>query len=331
MLTISASVEEWPIDGNFNISRSSKNKAEVIVCTIEAETADGMAVYGRGECVPYGRYGETTKSVLAQVDSFASNLPPNYSRNTLLEIMPAGAARNALDCAMWDVEAKQKGVSVAVQLLNTKPKPLMTAYTLSLESAEKMYRSAKTNAHRPLLKIKVGNDDADACITAVRKGAPNSRIIVDANEAWTEQTLDAHMAHCQHENIALVEQPLPADNDEFLREASHHVPICADESAHTSAELDGLVGKYDVVNIKLDKTGGLSEAFIMKQRAEKLGFGIMVGCMVATSLAMAPAVLLAQGVEYVDLDGPLLLARDRSPGLRYDSGMVYPPEPDLWG
>ncbi|MFZ1813080.1 MAG: N-acetyl-D-Glu racemase DgcA [Rhizobiaceae bacterium] len=318
--------ESWPIRGSFTISRGSKTQADVIVCRISQE---GRA--GRGECVPYGRYGETIESVEAQLGEFRVLVEGGASRETLRHEMPAGAARNALDCALWDLEAKQTGVRVHSRVCRFPPRPIPTAMTISLGYPETMAASARANSHRPLLKVKLGGMGDEDRIRAVAGAAPATRIILDANEAWSAENIHDLMMVSAEMRIALIEQPLPAGKDALLREIPHPVPICADESAHVTADLDGLRDCYDAVNIKLDKAGGLSEALEMRNRAHELGFSVMVGCMVSTSLAMAPALLLAQQAEFVDLDGPLILDRDRADGLSYSTSLVSPPSPRLWG
>lgn len=323
---ISVEAESFPIAGVFTISRGSKTEAEVITCTIRE---GGNA--GRGECVPYRRYGETMASVRAQIEAMRESLVAGIDRAALIAAMPAGAARNAIDCALWDLEAKTSGVSVAARMA-ASPRPLQTAYTLSLGEPDAMAAQAKANARRPLLKVKLGGGDGDISrIRAVRQAAPESRLILDANEGWTEQNLVANMQAAAELDVALIEQPLPAGGDTMLRHVTRPVPVCADESVHVAKDLPALAGLYDAVNIKLDKSGGLTAALALRDEARSLGFAVMVGCMVGTSLAMAPAVLLAQGADYVDLDGPLLLARDRNPGLVYEGSLVSPPLPALWG
>ena len=318
--------ERFPIDGAFTISRGSKTEAEVISCTItEGENS------GRGECVPYRRYGETVESVRRQIETASAAISAGIDRARLLEAMPSGAARNAVDCALWDLEAKVSGVRVAERLGGKPPSPLETAFTLSLASPEAMAAQARENASRPLLKVKIGGEGDIARIRAVRQAAPASRLILDANEGWTDDDVANNLAVAAELGVALVEQPLPAGRDAILGRIGHPVPVCADESVHTVDGLEALAGRYDAVNIKLDKAGGLTAALMLRDRARDLGFSVMVGCMVGTSLAMAPAVLLAQGTDFVDLDGPLLLARDRTPGLTYRGSLVWPPEPALWG
>ncbi|QKD03675.1 N-acetyl-D-Glu racemase DgcA [Mesorhizobium loti] len=323
---ISVEAERFPIAGTFTISRGSKTEAEIITCTI---SQDGHS--GRGECVPYKRYGETMDGVRAAIEAMRERIGGGIDRTALLDAMPAGAARNAVDCALWDLEAKISGTPVANAIWPASLQQLETAYTLSLGEPEAMAAQARANASRPLLKVKIGGDNDVARIQAVRQAAPRSRIILDANEGWTDDNIVANLAFAAQQGIALVEQPLPAGQDEILRHIGHPVPICADESVHEAKNLETLVGLYDAVNIKLDKSGGLTAALVLRDRARELGFGIMVGCMVGTSLAMAPAVLLAQDADFVDLDGPLLLARDRVPGLVYQGSLVSPPDRALWG
>jgi L-alanine-DL-glutamate epimerase-like enolase superfamily enzyme len=323
---ISVEAERFPIAGTFTISRGSKTEAEVITCTI----SDGDN-RGWGECVPYKRYGETMDGVRDAIEAMRRQIEGGISREDLLDAMPAGAARNAIDCALWDLEAKMSGMAVADAIHAVPLSALETAYTLSLGEPEAMAAQARANAARPLLKVKIGGDNDTARIRAVTEAAPDSRIILDANEGWTDANIVENLAFAAEHGIALIEQPLPASHDAILRHTAHPVPICADESVHEAKDLEALVGLYDAVNIKLDKSGGLTAALTLRDRARELGFEVMVGCMVGTSLAMAPAVLLAQGAEFVDLDGPLLLARDRQPGLVYQGSLVSPPDRMLWG
>ena len=323
--TLKITAERYPIAGKFTISRGSKTEAAVILCTIS--NAQGT---GHGECVPYARYNETLDSVTAQIEAVRAQIEAGISREALQDLMPAGAARNAVDCALWDLEAKMSGRRVA-DLIAPQPQPLETAITVSLGTPEEMAISTAKVAHYPLIKVKLGSDDDIARMRAVRSAAPNSRIIVDANEGWTDDNIVDYMRAAAECGVVLIEQPLPAGKDAILSEIARPVLICADESTHTSKGLEDLAKRYDAVNIKLDKTGGLTEALIMRDKAVELGLQIMVGCMVGTSLGMAPAVLLAQKAGFVDLDGPLLLARDRDPALRYDNALVYPPEAAVWG
>jgi L-alanine-DL-glutamate epimerase-like enolase superfamily enzyme len=324
--TLAARIERWPIAGSFTISRGAKTEAVTVV----AEVSHG-GLTGRGECVPYPRYGETPEATLAALQSMREPLLRGLDRQALQAAMPPSAARNALDCALWDLEAKRQGQRVWSLLGCPAPEACITAYTISLASPEAMAAATVTAAHRPLLKIKLGGDGDAMRIAAVRKAAPKSELIVDANEAWTSDNLERNLAACAEAGVTLVEQPLPADQDEALKRIRRPLAVCADESVHDRASLDGLRERYDAVNIKLDKTGGLTEALEMADAARALGFELMIGCMVATSLAMAPAMLLAREARFVDLDGPLLLARDRDGGLRYDGSLIYPPEAALWG
>jgi L-alanine-DL-glutamate epimerase-like enolase superfamily enzyme len=325
-LSLTVTVERWPIAGTFAISRGAKTEAVVVV----AELADGRH-RGRGECVPYARYGETVEGVAAAIAAMREPIAAGLSRERLQTAMPAGAARNALDCAFWDLAAKRAGRPVHELIGLPAPRALTTAYTVSLAPPAAMADAAAAAADRPLLKVKLGSGDDCARIAAVRRAAPHCELIVDANEGWSADELGRNLAACARAGVTLVEQPLPAGRDAALAEIVRPLPVCADESAHARASLPALVRKYDAVNIKLDKAGGLTEALAMARQAEELGFSLMVGCMVATSLAMAPAMLLAQRARVVDLDGALLLARDRPEGLRYDGSRIHPPTPALWG
>lgn len=324
-LKITTIRETYPIRGQFRISRGSKSEAEVVVCHIEVH-----GNLGRGECVPYRHYNETLDSVCAQIEQLAATADFDHFEDQIASL-PAGAARNALDCAFWDWKAKSSGKRIETLIACPPPRPIDTALTISLDTPENMASAARAASKRNLIKVKLGGSQDAACMHAVVANAPQSMIIIDANEAWTPEVFHDLMREAAHLNIALIEQPLPADQDDFLRTVPHPVPICADESVHTSDDLESLLGKYDFVNIKLDKTGGLTEALKMRDKAKEMGFGIMVGCMVGSSLAMAPAVLLAQGADFVDLDGPLLLTYDRHPALHYFGSTVSPPEPILWG
>jgi len=318
--------DAWPLAQAFTISRGSKTVAE----TVMAEIQDG-AFRGRGEGVPYSRYGETVEGVLAAVEALAPAVAEGLSREELLETLPPGAARNALDAALWDLEAKREGKSVWRIAGIEPPRPLITAFTLSLGAPEAMGVEAKENATRPILKLKLGGDGDLERVRAVRQAAPKARLIVDANEGWTIDQLKAYSPELATLGVELIEQPLPAGQDEALLEIVRPVPICADESCHTREDLPALAGRYDYINIKLDKTGGLTEALALLEAAKAEGFRIMVGCLVGSSLGVAPAVILAERADLVDLDAPLLLARDRQPGLRYDGSTVFPPKPPLWG
>ena len=305
----------------FTISRGSRTQAEVL--TVRIEKGGFM---GWGECVPYARYGETLQSVTAQIEALGA-----VGRRELAEALPAGAARNAVDCALWDLEAKTAGRRVSDLIGLGTPGPEVTAYTLSLDTPEAMQAQAALNAFRPLLKIKLGTPDDMPRLEAVRRGAPQSRIIVDANEGWSAEVYLDLAPHLLRLGVELVEQPLPAAEDDALLGLERILPICADESCHDSSSLADMQGKYDFANIKLDKTGGLTEALALRDAARASGFGVMVGCMVGSSLAMAPATLVAQGAAFTDLDGPLLLAEDRDQPLKFDAAGVHPPVAALWG
>ncbi len=305
---LQATTERFAVAGSFTISRGTRTHADVVTCTIR----DGSFT-GRGECVPYPRYGESIEGVIADIEAMAERIAAGLTRQELQQAMEPGAARNAVDCALWDLEAKMSGQSVAEQVLGQEAEPLVTAYTISL------------------LKIKTGTADDEARLRAVRAAAPEARIIIDANEGWNDDNIEYYLRLAAELKISLIEQPLPAGKDAILSRIDHPVLICADESVHSTKDLTGLRDRYDAINIKLDKTGGLTEALVMKVEAERLGFTIMVGCMLGTSLGMAPAVLAAQGTAFADLDGPLLLAEDREPGLVYEGSLVYPARPELWG
>ena len=319
---IQAKVEIFPLAQVFRISRGARTQAEVVTVTIEK---DGIT--GRGECVPYARYNETLESVIKQVES----LPADIDKEALQDNLPPGAARNAVDCALWDFECKKHDQRIWKIAGIQAPEQKITAYTLSLDEPEIMFKQAKKNSNRPLLKIKLGTQNDMPRLEAVRKGAPNSEIIVDANEGWDAELYSQLAPELVKLGVKLVEQPLPADQDNDLIGLPRPLPICADESCHDRKSLEKLIGKYDFVNIKLDKTGGLTEALQLKDKALEAGFKIMVGCMVGSSLAMAPATLIAQNATFVDLDGPLLLEQDRRHGLFYDESWVHPPLKDLWG
>jgi L-alanine-DL-glutamate epimerase-like enolase superfamily enzyme len=323
---LSARIERWPIAGSFTISRGAKTEAVTVVAELSR-----AGLTGRGECVPYPRYGETAEATLNALRAMQEPVSRGLDRRALQASMPPGAARNALDCAFLDLEAKTSGQRVWNLLGRPAPEACVTAYTISLGSPEAMAAATEKAAHRRLLKIKLGGEDDGDRIAAVRKAAPDCELIVDANEAWSADNLERNLAACAAAGVTLVEQPLPAGHDEALARIQRPLKVCADESVHDRTSLDGLRERYDAVNIKLDKTGGLTEALAMADAAHALGFDIMVGCMVATSLSMAPAMLLTSQARFVDLDGPLLLARDRDGGLRYDGSLVYPPEPALWG
>jgi L-alanine-DL-glutamate epimerase-like enolase superfamily enzyme len=325
-MDLSVQIERWPLANAFTISRGSKTEAVVVTVKL------GDGTYrGRGECVPYPRYHESPEGVVAVIEAMRPALARGLDRTALQSAMPAGAARNALDCAFWDLEAKRSGRRAYELAGLAQPKPLVTAYTISLGAPEAMAEAAARAADRPLLKVKLGLGDDRERIAAVRRAAPQAELIVDANEGWTEDNLVQNLAACARAGVTLIEQPLPEGRDDALARIKRPIPVCADESVHDRASLAALGEKYDAINVKLDKAGGLTEALALAAEAEKRGFALMVGCMVATSLAMAPAMLVAQRSSVVDLDGPLLLAKDRLDGLRYVGGRAYPSEARLWG
>ena len=321
-----ARAETWPIAGNFTISRGSKSEAHVVV----AQVTDGQNT-GRGECVPYARYGESVDGIVAAIDNISNDIAEGADRKALQKLLPPGAARNAVDCALLDLEAKQAGQRAWDIYAMPPLRPIETAFTLSLDTPEKMAQAAAKASYRPLLKLKLGGDGDAERIRSIRIAAPDTRLIIDANEAWTENNLVELMQVCAEAGIELIEQPLPADADNMLADIAHPVAICADESIHDLNSLNAIADRYDAINVKLDKTGGITEAVVLTQAAEARGISIMVGCMLATSLAMAPAMMIAQKAAFVDLDGPLLLARDRCPGLKFDGSIIHPPTKELWG
>jgi len=319
---INVTPDTFALTETFTLSRGSKTHADVLTIRV---TRGGVT--GWGECVPYARYGETLASVTAQIAS----LDPGITRDGLQSALPAGAARNAVDCALWDLEAKAAGRRVWQIAGLAEPAPRITAFTLSLDTPDRMRAAAARQAHRPLLKIKLGTPDDMPRLEAVREGAPRSSLIIDANEGWTPEVYADLAPHLVRLGVALVEQPLPAGADDLLAGMARPLPVCADEACFDRASLARLQGKYDLINLKLDKTGGLTEALATRDAAARLGFGLMVGCMVGSSLALAPAVLLAQTAAFTDLDAPLLLSQDRAHPLHYDTRGVHPPQPELWG
>lgn len=322
-LSIDAQSEIWPLKEAFTISRGAKTAAHVVVATVR----DGD-ISGRGEAVPYARYGETVESVLAQIRDAAAAIKVH---GDLASVLKPGAAINALDCAFWDLEAKRTGRTVAALAGIAEPEPVDTAYTISLDAPETMARKAAAVPNLPILKLKLGGAGDAERMRAVRFARPAARLLVDANEAWTPELLPELISVAAECNVEVIEQPLPASADEALASVAHLVPICADESVHTASDLGRLQGLYDAVNIKLDKAGGLTGAMTLQQAARQLGLKVMIGSMVATSLAVAPAMLLARTADWIDLDGPLLLARDRVPPIRIENGRISPPERALWG
>ncbi len=326
MRQLSVRLESWPLRGIFRISRGSYTDIRVVV----VEIREGLSV-GRGECRPYPRYAETPESVIAAIESIRPAVQQGLEREALLSALPPGAARNAIDCALWDLEAKRTGRPVWQLAGLPPPQCLTTAYTLSVDTPAKLAIEASKEAKRPLLKLKLAGAGDLERVATVRTYAPKARLLVDANEAWNRDDYFALTPTLARLGVEMLEQPFPAGDDQELANLPRPIPVCADESCHAADSLKALLGLYDAVNIKLDKTGGLTEALATKALAVELGFVVMVGCMVATSLAMAPAFLLAQGVAYVDLDGPLLLEKDRQPGLRFEGSQVYPPDGALWG
>jgi len=326
MRRVSFRVETWPVRGEFRISRGSQT--EIAVVTVEIREG---SVIGRGECRPYARYGETPESVMAAIEAIRQELQEGLEQDELQNYLAPGAARNAIDCALWDFAAKRAGQPVWKLAGLPPPQPLITAYTLSVDSPENLAVTAESQKWRPLLKLKLAGHRDLQCVAAVRTHAPASRLIIDANEAWSQRDYENLTPELARLGVEMLEQPFPAGSDTCLTSLPKLLPVCADESCHDTKSLDRLSGLYDVVNIKLDKTGGLTEALKMKALARQRGFEIMVGCMVGTSLAMAPAFFLAQGTRYVDLDGPLLLAKDRQPGLHFSGSQLFPPDEALWG
>jgi L-Ala-D/L-Glu epimerase len=326
-MNLTVRIERWGLQRAFTISRGSKTEAVVVVAELERG-----GHRGRGEAVPYLRYGETPEGVAATIEAMGAALRGGLDRIGLQTAMPSGAARNALDCALWDFQAKQAARPAHDLAALPAPKTVVTAYTISLDKPKAMADAAARAGSRPLLKVKLGGggDDADR-IAAVRRAAPKAELIVDANEGWGEDDLERNFVACARAGVTLIEQPLPEGRDAALAQIRRPIPVCADESVHDRASLGAISGKYDAINVKLDKAGGLTEALALAAEAERRGFEIMVGCMVATSLAMAPAMLVAQRARVVDLDGPLLLAEDRPHGLRYEGSIVHPAEPALWG
>jgi len=324
-MRIDAHEQSWPLDTPFRIARGTRNEARVVVVRV----SDGQYT-GRGEAVPSARYGESGASVLAQIESMES--APNLDRQQIQKLLPAGAARNALDCALWDLEAKVSGKRVwelaNIQIVDA----VETAFTISLDTPAEMAAAAKANKSAPILKLKLGGDNLDLPrVEAVREAAPAARLLIDANESWSPSHYRENVPAFDGLGVELIEQPFPANADEVLETLAHPVPVCADESCHTSADLSRLTNRYEVLNVKLDKTGGLTEALLLSERAREAGFKLLIGCMVCTSLGIAPGRLLASTADYVDLDGPLLLAGDRHYKLCYQHGKIGIPPRELWG
>jgi L-alanine-DL-glutamate epimerase-like enolase superfamily enzyme len=324
--SVHARAESWLLARPFAISRGVKTQADVVVVEIHE---GGFT--GRGECVPYPRYNETVDGVKIEIEAFSPSLERGLDRAGLACAMPAGAARNALDNALWDLEAKVTGLRVWEIAGIAAPEPSMTAETIGLGSVQEMATAAKRLSKAPLIKVKLDAELITERMQAIHDNAPNARLIIDPNEGWTFDQLKAVAPALVKMGVEMIEQPLPADDDEGLWEYDSPITLCADESCHTKDDLQSLVGKYQMVNIKLDKTGGLTEALELAKSAEIRNLGVMIGCMVGTSLAMAPAMLLASVAEFVDLDGPLLLKKDRELGLKFENGLVHPPKAQLWG
>lgn len=324
--SLSVVIDRFPLRQPFVISRGAKTEAVVVAATV----SDGRYV-GRGECTPYARYGETPESVAATIETLAREPEALASREALADALPAGAARNALDCALWDLEAKITGVSAAELAGAQGLVPVVTCFTLSLDTPAAMAEAARAAAQHILLKLKLGGEGDIDRMAAVRQARPEARLVADTNEAWSENMLEPYLAAAAEQRFELIEQPLPAGHDGMLKEIAHPVPVCADESVHTGADLAGCIGCYGAVNIKLDKAGGLTEALRLRDAARAQGLRVMVGSMVATSLAVAPAFILAEAADWVDLDGPLLLAADRTPPVRFVDGRLHPPPAGLWG
>ena len=325
--SLNVHTEAWPLAGAFRISRGTRRVSDVLM----VEVNDGNYV-GRGECFPYARYGEDIDSVQKQLNSVRSEIEHGLDRQALLNVLAPGAARNAVDCALWDLEAKRAGVRVWDLADLPAPEPVTTVYTLGVDEPAIMGERARENSDRPRLKLKMTGDGADLeRVRNIHKNAPNARLVVDANEGWTIEQYLEYAPQFKELGVEMIEQPLPSTDDEQLSGVDRPIPVCADESCHDRTTLKSLVGKYDMINIKLDKTGGLTEALNLRDAALKQGLSIMVGCMIGTSLAMAPGILVAQEAAIVDLDGPLLLAEDRAPGLSFTGSIIHPPETRLWG
>jgi L-Ala-D/L-Glu epimerase len=341
-LKIEAREEIFPLNHPFRISRGSRTEAQVVVVTM----TDGEHV-GRGECVPIRRYKQSVASVLAQIESIQQI--GDLDRDKLQQLLEPGAARNALDCALWDLEAKRSGKRVwelaniscsdvdasyseAATTNTLDADPVETSFTISLDTPARMADAAAAATDLPILKLKLCGDDRDlARVEAVRAAAPNARLLIDANESWSPRHYRKTVSALNELGVELIEQPFPANADDVLETLDHPIPVCADESCHTTVDLARLRNRYEAINIKLDKTGGLTEALQLYQRARDNNFKVLIGCMVCTSLSIAPARVLASNADWVDLDGPLLLARDRNDGLHYEHGKISMPQRELWG
>ncbi len=326
MRSLQVKKEIFSVKGVFSISRSSVTSIEVVVVEISEN-----GVIGRGECRPYQRYGETIEKTITQILSIREKLEQGLSREQLQLELPPSAARNAIDCALWDLEAKQSGRTVWQLAGLPEPGPVVTAYTISVADQQKMVEDAKKNAHRPILKVKVSNQAVVETLKAIRMACPHAKLLIDANEAWSLEDYQRITPQLKELDIAMIEQPLLAGKDESLSSLPHPVPLCADESCHDSNTLEKLQGHYEIINIKLDKTGGLTEAIKTAKKAKELGFEIMIGCMLSTSLSIAPAFLLSGYASFLDLDGPILLAEDRPSGLKFEGSNIFPPDRNFWG
>jgi L-alanine-DL-glutamate epimerase-like enolase superfamily enzyme len=325
-LVINVLDQELALKNVFRISRGAKTHAHVIIVTVN----DGVNT-GWAEAVPYARYQESVETVKEQIITFSKQSLDSENIEGYLAALSSGATRNALDCAWWDLKAKQQNTTVA-QLLQLRPAlPCITAQTLSLDTPEAMAKAVTELNNPPLVKVKLDNQDIVEKMIAIQKAAPNSEFIVDANEGWSIADLSKSCEQLKALNVVLIEQPLPAGQDQDLINFVSPIPLCADESCHTRAELDYLKNRYQVVNIKLDKTGGLTEAVLLMKEAKEQGFEVMLGCMVASSLAMAPAALLVNDAKFVDLDGPLLISEDRANGFKFNQGLMDPLPTTLWG
>ncbi|UVO54614.1 N-acetyl-D-Glu racemase DgcA [Sphingomonas sp. SUN039] len=324
--TLAARHESLPLARPFRISRGARTVAEVVVVEL---TGDGVT--GRGESVPYPRYGESVEGVLAAIESVRAALEAGADREELMPLLPPGAARNAVDCALWDLEAKQLGISVATRLVRPPLEPIVSAHTVVIDSPEAMAAAARSIAHVPLIKVKLDADEPAARLRAVRAAAPEAMLIVDPNEGWDRALLEAMQDVLIEARVALLEQPVPADDDAWLEGFDYAIPIYADEAVHVGGDLDRIAARYQGINVKLDKTGGLTTALDLAAAARARGMGLMCGCMVGSSLSIAPAMHVARDADFVDLDGPLWMAEDRAGGVVDVGGTLMPPQSGFWG
>ncbi len=317
--------KNWPLRKPFKISRTVHHDAETVLCTI----SDGTHI-GRGEAAGVSYRGESVATIIAQIESVRADIANGISRQELQTLLPPGGARNVIDCALWDLDAKRQDKTIW-QLLGWKPKKVTTVYTVGIGDAASMQKDAADHSDCPIIKVKVGIGDPLEQIRAIRAGAPGAAIVVDANQAWSVADLERYAEPLQALGVEMIEQPMAAEADEALRDYVAPLPLCADESCATSVDLERLQGLYSMVNIKLDKTGGLTEALELVEKAERMGFELMVGNMLGSSLAMAPAFVIAQRCRYVDIDGPLLQAKDCEHAMHYERGIVDVFSPELWG